>query len=80
MLRRPSEPCSSKTSSVVSKVHRRLNRFERVIPNTSVSNRSINYSLIICLTHIENVNEFSGVGSTPRDLLYVGTEKSGQLS
>lgn len=59
MPRRPSEPCSSKTSSVVSRVHRRLNRFERVMPNTSISNGNVNYFPIICLIHIEGVNGFS---------------------
>jgi hypothetical protein len=36
MLRRPSEPCSSKTFSVVSSVQRRFNRFLMLI-STSVS-------------------------------------------
>ena len=63
MVRRPREPCSSKTSSVVSKTQRRFNRFLMLI-STSVLNRVSNYDLIRCTLQLVVLR--SGSGRTVR--------------
>ena len=51
MVRRPREPCSSKTSSVVSKTQRRFNRLLMLI-SISVLKWVSKYDLIMCTSHI----------------------------
>ena len=53
MFRRPREPCSSKTSSVVSRVQRRFKRFDRLM-STSISNLLHTYSMYV-ITHAGKV-------------------------
>lgn len=59
IARRSLVPSSWKTSSVVSKVHRRFARFKMVISFLRLSRCFQHCRLIICVTHIESVNKFS---------------------
>ena len=44
---------------MVSKVHKRFARFKMVIFYLRLKSVLLNYKLIICVTYIEGVNEFS---------------------